>query len=1083
MRQRMWWAGAWFLLGWTTFIQPAFAQHGEPQQYDPKVKPASAEPLEAMSRLKLPKGFQVSLFAAEPMLANPVTFALDEKNRVYVIETYRVNAGAEDNRGHMTWLDDDLASRTVADRIAMYKKHLGANTKRLEAEHDRIRLIEDVDGDGKADKSTVFADGFNHMEDGIAAGLLARGGKLWFANVPNLWTLRDSKGTGQADERKVLHTGYGVHVSFVGHDLHGLKMGPDGRLYFSVGDRGAHIETAGKTVSVPDTGAVFRCNLDGSDLEIFATGLRNPQELAFDDFGNLFTGDNNSDSGDKARWVYVVEGGDSGWQIGYQYIEYPNSRGPFNAEKLWYPHFPEQAAYIVPPIANIADGPAGLVHYPGTGFGDRYKGHFFLCDFRGAANISGIHSFANKPKGAGFELVDHEKFVWNTLATDVDFTSDGAMYILDWVEGWAGPRKGRIFKVTDPEELKDPAVLSTKKLLAEGFAQRSSEELAKLLEHADQRVRLGAQFALAEKGSNVIPLLKQTALEQKSRLASIHSIWALGQIGRKDPKAYRAVEDIFLFLRGNESEILAQIIKVLGEAKVKNVGFLIGLLTDPSPRVQYFVAMALRGSRQPRVVNAIVDFIKRNDDKDPFLRHAGVMVLASPAFTLDELGMAAKDDSPAVRKAVAVAMRRRKAAAVARFLHDKDPLIVLEAARAINDVPIPAAQPALADLIKQPIDSLPLGYRVLNANFREGNPSNAQAVAEFAARDEAPPELRIEAVRELTDWDKPGGRDRVMGLWRPLPARPGIAAKALAGHTAPLFNGPDGLLQDAAKCVAKLGLKGAGPLLFTLLADKLDAAMKLAVTDANPRLRADGRRVLAKLNPAEALAQFEKVLESGKTAERQGALLVLGEWNNKDADPLLDRWLDKLGEKKAPLDIQLELIEAAAKRSSPDVKAKLKKFEGARAKAPLLERFREALEGGDAEVGQQLFLSKAEASCLRCHKAKGEGGDVGPDLSKIGATKTREYLLESILDPNKELAQGYETAVIFLSNGQMYTGVVKSETATELKLQAVDGSLKTIRKNIIEERLRGKSAMPEDVAKSLTKAELRDLVEFLAQLK
>ena len=492
MRQRVLWVCGAVLLGVTTLAQPAFAQHGEPQKYDPKVKPASAEPLEAMSRMRLQQGFQVSLFAAEPMLSNPVTFALDEKNRVYVIETYRLNAGAEDNRGHMSWLDDDLASRTVADRIAMYKKHLGSNTKRLEAEHDRIRLIEDLDSDGKADRSTVFADGFNHMEDGIAAGLLARGGKLWFANIPNLWTLRDTKGTGQADERKILHTGYGVHVSFVGHDLHGLKMGPDGRLYFSIGDRGAHIETPGRTVSVPDTGAVYRCNPDGSELEIFATGLRNPQELAFDDFGNLFTGDNNSDSGDKARWVYVVEGGDSGWQIGYQYIESPNSAAVHSTPRnSWYPHFPEQAAYIVPPIANIADGPAGLVHYPGTGFGSRYNGHFSSsCDFRGRSPTSAASiPFANKPKGAGFELVDHQQFVWNTLATDVDFTSDGAMYILDWVEGWNGPRKGRIFKVTEPEHLKDAAVLSTKKLIAEGFAQRSPEELAKLLEHADQRVR------------------------------------------------------------------------------------------------------------------------------------------------------------------------------------------------------------------------------------------------------------------------------------------------------------------------------------------------------------------------------------------------------------------------------------------------------------------------------------------------------------------------------------------------------------------------------------------------------------------
>ncbi len=262
-----------FLLGWAPSAQLSFAQHGEPKPYDPKVKPASAEPLEAMSRIRLPKGFQISLFAAEPMLANPVTFCLDNLNRVYVIETYRLNAGAEDDRGHMSWLDDDLASRTVADRIAMYKKHLGSGVKRLETEHDRIKLIEDLDGDGKADRSTLFADGFNHMEEGIAAGLLTRGGKVWLADIPNLWTLRDTKGTGHADERKILHTGYGVHVSFVGHDLHGLKMGPDGRLYFSIGDRGAHIETGGRTISVPDTGAVYRCNPDGSELEVFADGV------------------------------------------------------------------------------------------------------------------------------------------------------------------------------------------------------------------------------------------------------------------------------------------------------------------------------------------------------------------------------------------------------------------------------------------------------------------------------------------------------------------------------------------------------------------------------------------------------------------------------------------------------------------------------------------------------------------------------------------------------------------------------------------------------------------------------------------
>ncbi len=334
---------------------------------------------------------------------------------------------------------------TVEDRIVYHRELLGDKASEYEKFDDLIRVLTDQNGDGVADSSGVFASGFNRLEEGTGAGVLIRDEQVLYTNIPNLWSLTDSDGDLKSDGRSSLSTGYGVRVAFRGHDMHGLVMGPDGRVYFSIGDRGYSIQTPEGKFHDPESGAVFRCELDGSRLEVYATGLRNPQELAFDDHGNLFTGDNNSDSGDRARWVQVVEGGDTGWRMMYQYL---SDRGPFNREKIWYPYGPESPAYIVPPIANLSDGPSGLVYYPGVGLdgASDLAGSFFLCDFRGQSSNSGIRRIKLKPKGATFEVETNEEYIWNVLATDVDFAPDGSLFLSDWVNGWDGENKGRIYR-------------------------------------------------------------------------------------------------------------------------------------------------------------------------------------------------------------------------------------------------------------------------------------------------------------------------------------------------------------------------------------------------------------------------------------------------------------------------------------------------------------------------------------------------------------------------------------------------------------------------------------------------------------
>src|SRR5262249_40643462 len=154
-----------------------------------------------------------------------------------------------------------------------------------------------------------------------------------------------------------------------------------------------------------------------------------------------------------------------------------------------------QAAYIVPPIANLADGPSGLVYDPGVSLlPAEYKNHFFLVDFRGSSGSSGIRSFAVEPQGASFKLVNSKEFVWSVLATDVDFGPDGSLYFCDWVEGWEKPKKGRIYRLLDESRRSDPRIREVQKILAEGMENRGLDALAGLLAHADMRVRQEAQF-------------------------------------------------------------------------------------------------------------------------------------------------------------------------------------------------------------------------------------------------------------------------------------------------------------------------------------------------------------------------------------------------------------------------------------------------------------------------------------------------------------------------------------------------------------------------------------------------------------
>ncbi len=1051
------------------------------------------------------EGFTIASWSPPALTAStPVAIEVDEFGRVYVAEGDRVFGGAEDNRRHDDrWLLDDLASRSIEDRDAYYQKYIDDGTVPAEtftARSDHLTVYLDTDGDDVADERRVIAS-FNERLDGIAAGVLARNGTVWMTEIPGVYRFDDTDGDGIADAKSTLSRGYGVTTSLQGHDLHGLVWGPDGRIYFSMGDRGYRVKTPDgrvlKDAMGGGRGAVFRMQPDGSELEIFATGVRNPQELAFDAYGNLFTGDNNGDGGDKARIVYLVEGGETGWAMPYQTLVGDYIRGPWVAERLWDTHHETQPAWVVPPVAHLADGPSGLAHYPGLGLPERYDGHFFLGDYKYQAAISGVWSFALEPSGAGFTMKDEHLFLRDVIPTDVTFGYDGRVYVSHFNQ-FAGGQE--IVTVRHEDAAGDPRIAEVVALVQGGLEAKSDAELVPLLGHADQRVRLRAQFALAEREA-VEELGAAFADSEAELLQRLHALWGLGQLGAPALQA-AGIEDTAAF-EGEAEEIRAQLAKVAGETKATWLAEgLIPWLDESSPRVRFFAAQALGALGHAGAVDALYGLVGRTADRDPWLRHAAVYALHRIG---DREAAAARvaDDDRAVRLAVLLQFRRSNDPAIAAFLSDEDPLLVVEAARAIYDRPIAGAMGALADLAgtvlpfldDDPQTSHALHRRVIGAARNAGTEGAALAIAAHAADEDNPKAMRALALETLGEFAAPGPRDLAMGWFRPQTKRPpSVVHAALDTHGPALVAGPfaDRAL-EIATAVGRVPL--ADDALVSLIADPskdgaqraaalgalagrqgagLPAAIETALNSDSATLRIAARDALAATDPVRALASLKGLGSGATTAERQRAITLAGMLAPHGGAGLLKRDVAAWEKGTLPAALKLELLGAVREAGNPALVGRVNALTST---GDLVTDRAWALAGGDPVAGKAVFESNGD--CRRCHGGGGHGASAGPDLAGIAERRNAAYILESVLLPQAELAFGFATVTVTQVGGAPVTGTLVSD-GDPLVLKVGDEEVQIARRTIAT-RSEPASAMPP-MGLTLSPDDLRDLVAYVSTL-
>ncbi|MEX0742502.1 MAG: HEAT repeat domain-containing protein, partial [Phycisphaeraceae bacterium] len=414
--------------------------------------------------------------------------------------------------------------------------------------------------------------------------------------------------------------------------------------------------------------------------------------------------------------VYLLEGGDSGWSMTFQYMQ---DRGPWERERIWELANEDQPAWTLPPLYHLSAGPSGFEYNPGLGLPTEYDEHFFLADFRGGASNSGLHTFKLDQNGAGFEIVNPRQFVWNMLATDMKFGYDGKLYIADWEGGWGmkNPPTGRLHTLAHSEHMNDAAEAQVAELIREDFAAMPADELGDLLNHRDMRIRMRAQFALADQtqSDSDAAVLRTIAADASNDFvpARLHAVWGMGQVLRAGRTF--VLDDLLERLDDQNYHVRAQAAKVIGDAAVSAAGGeavrsalaqndriapLIANLSDEAPHVQALTAIALGKIGDEAAFEPLLRLLHENDDADPYLRHGAIMGIFGTSDA-DTLINRAATASSAQRLGIVLALRRHQDARLTQFLDDVEPHIVREAATAIYDMNVTDAMPALASLLNR----------------------------------------------------------------------------------------------------------------------------------------------------------------------------------------------------------------------------------------------------------------------------------------------------------------------------------------------------------------------------------------------
>ncbi|MBS1666065.1 MAG: c-type cytochrome [Bacteroidetes bacterium] len=973
-------------------------------------------PENALKGLVAADDLKLQLFAHEPMLDNPTNIDIDEKGRVWVCEGFNY--------------------RNQYNPANPYRK-----------EGDRILILEDTDGDGVADKQTVFYQG---TDIDAALGIAVLGNKVIVSRSPNVYVFTDTDGDGKADKKDTLFTSIGG----VQHDhaIHSFNFGPDGKLYFNFGNEGHSIhDKNGKSIVDIDgdtvnnsghpyrQGMVFRCNLDGSEFEVLGNNFRNNYEVAEDAYGTMWQSDNDDDGNRGVRINYVMPHGNYGYTDEMTGASWPERR--INMEdSIPYRHWHLNDPGVVPNLLQTGAGsPTGILVYEGDLLPERFRGQIIHAD----AGPNVVRSYAIAPAGAGYSatinnIVQGKYDNW-FRPSDVCVAPDGSLFIADWYDPGVGGHqvvdltRGRIFRVTtEGHEKYTVPVLDL----------NSTDGAIKALQSPNLSTRYLAWQKLHGMGEQAIPALENLFHSSNSRFRA-RALWLLSKI---PTKAGKYIDEA---LNDKDENIRITAIRAALEIHADTLSIVKRLVNDPSWAVRREAVLTLRHNNSPVAADLWASFANQYDGKD--------------RWYLEALGIAADKSWDADFASWMKLVNNQWDTQAGRDI----------VWRSRGD----AAMPLLAKIISNPANDPDKYLKFFRAfDFHSG--AEKQSILLSLLEAKHPQQAKMDAL--------------VLMLLNPAKTKMTPALK----NAIELGLGAVKGTQDFVDIVDRYHIKDKNPELLQIAEQGNNEDLRSNALQA--LLNSGGEKLLeASIGSKNAnaiplinlmgLVENKKnkdfleklILNKSYSAEiKMAALKALGkDWSGEDRLLLLAK------NKKLPNELRDSTAAILVASNREEVRKKALEYfpSVALAASNHIEPLDKLMKlEGDATHGQSVFASY----CASCHKVNNVGINFGPNLSEIGSKLSKEAIYTAILQPSAGISFGFEGYVFKLKNGTQVLGYILSQTTDEITVKMIGGQSQNIKKSdIVEKKDYGKSLMTEGLSQAMGQQKLVDLVAYLTTLK